>query len=1819
MFKHGTNDEDVVTINGGDFYNIFSPLALTLAGNTEATAILEGGYGGDTLTGRDDTNVVDVLRGSDGNDQLTGLAGADEIDGGAGTADIANYYASNAGVVMTLANEAGVDFTDVSGGHAEGEIGGSLIGETIRNVEIIYGSNPLDGSFGDVFTLSARDGVAYTVYGFNGADEFTIDFANDAGNYLGDNLYGGAQVDSLALTGSNDAGAVVINFYTSEMTLARAEGTTSSVISGFEDLHLAGYTSDQSLIFYGTNGDNKVTLGSFTTTGGLTLQGYGGIDTLDFSGRVATDVAVAVDLGKVDSAVYGIGNIVSGFENIIGGAGADTLTGSASANDLAGGAGNDILQGGYGIDVIDGGAGTDTISYKGELYGINLVLTDELGDNNEPIVAYAYRGFEYDIVTRVENIIGSESGDTLTGIAATTRIDGGGGDDIITGGTNAASLYGGAGNDVLKIGKVAHAAGTGNLVSGTIDGGAGDRDIIDFSESSYTPAGGAEQGVLISFGGGGYTANTVYTIGGRQIASFSNIEGARGTEFADRIFGSVSGGNILYGGGGADTIRSYHGTNHLAGGSGVDRYTMYGHGTHTIYDDGGFIDLRNVGGGAPRGAGNVFGFLTSFQNPNDRDTITFTAGGGLIIQFAVGTAGTGELFNLTIEDFARNAANYEFQIIGAGGAVSIFTGQDLFDLLTPFNRASNLETRVEGSIYADAMYGGALAQNFDGLSGNDALYGYGGDDTLNGGAGDDIIVGGVGDDTLSGGAGNDQLYGGAGNDVLLDGGAGNDYIVGGTGDDSNIAGGTGNDYIDAGTGDDTLITGGAGDDTIYGRAGNDEIDGGDDNDIIYGEDGIDSLRGGAGDDFIYGGAGNDILISGGDGDDYIDGGIGNDILTGGAGDDRFAVLGTSTSGVDTIDGGDGDDLADFSGAGAYVLQADGSYLLVGLTIDFTVVDANGASAVIGGRDGSAEVSYGTLENVEDIIATEFDDSITLKLSDADGNNILLGAGNDELVLKDAVINIADLKDIYDGGSGADTLDLSAVTSTDITNFIYLANNDPVPALADRPPSLPLETGVAPTATYIHPSRILSGVGSSGTDGDDVLGDYTVATTGLRIAPRVATLIGGDGYDTYWLPRARGGDTISNGTKITVIDDGGLIDLTRTTRGAGYGYTVTAENFFTAGGTSGNLAGSPWYVGRIENGDLILTVNNNQSFSRTVATVTIENFQANAAKFTFRVDNNTRENAGAFTEFNGLDVLNALAESFPGNIVNDEVVAADDTGAEAVAGDGYLTRVKYAADGTTIEDYDQVALLRNFEHVKGTAGNDRIFATNVANKLDGGAGDDQLVGDTINKAGTTDGNIYGGNDILKGGLGNDILFGMAGNDELDGGAGVDKLYGGRGDDQLKGGADADVIAGGAGIDTLSYADSLAGTDNAGITLDLSGATSHASVATGSGEDAQGDTVSSVENIIGSAGNDIITGSNAFAASAYAAEAAIDYLDAYPEGSSELAGFVDSLVEAFDGANMLEGGAGDDTLKGLGGNDILLGGDDNDILAGGAGIDFIDGGSGIDTLSYEGEIVGVTVALAGAAYAYFVRADGSDYDYILNVENIIGSAANDALYGDGGVNELTGGGGNDYLVGGAGDDIIDGGADDDTLVGGAGDDTLRGGAGADTFYGGAGNDTITGGTGADTIYTDAGKETIDAGDDDDTIIFAASVKPGAEDFVIDVVDGGGGKDLADFYGTYAYFTKDNVNYGIKVDLSDADGDAADDIASVTLNKETDADVVATLDNIESVSGTFLADTITGSSVANTIFGNDGDDILKGLGGDDTIYGGAGGDDYRWRGRR
>ena len=166
------------------------------------------------------------------------------------------------------------------------------------------------------------------------------------------------------------------------------------------------------------------------------------------------------------------------------------------------------------------------------------------------------------------------------------------------------------------------------------------------------------------------------------------------------------------------------------------------------------------------------------------------------------------------------------------------------------------------------------------------------------------------------------------------------------------------------------------------------------------------------------------------------------------------------------------------------------------------------------------------------------------------------------------------------------------------------------------------------------------------------------------------------------------------------------------------------------------------------------------------------------------------------------------------------------------------------------------------------------------------------------------------------LGNDgvKLTGGTGDDTLTGSDRDDILTGGAGDDLLIGGGGADMLDGGAGVDTADYSRS-----NDRVTINL---------ATGaaSGGHAQGDTLTSVENIIGSTHDDIIRGDAS--ANTLSGHRGVDWL--YGEA----------------GNDTLRGDAGRDVLIGGDGNDTLVGGDGNDALIGDAGNDTLTGGTGID---------------------------------------------------------------------------------------------------------------------------------------------------------------------------------------------------------------------------------------------------------------------------------
>jgi Ca2+-binding RTX toxin-like protein len=174
-------------------------------------------------------------------------------------------------------------------------------------------------------------------------------------------------------------------------------------------------------------------------------------------------------------------------------------------------------------------------------------------------------------------------------------------------------------------------------------------------------------------------------------------------------------------------------------------------------------------------------------------------------------------------------------------------------------------------------------------------------------------------------------------------------------------------------------------------------------------------------------------------------------------------------------------------------------------------------------------------------------------------------------------------------------------------------------------------------------------------------------------------------------------------------------------------------------------------------------------------------------------------------------------------------------------------------------------------LNGLGGNDTLYGMGGDDTLNGGAGADLLDGGSSN-------------DVLNGGADNDTLLGVIGNDTLNGDAGNDFLDGFTGNDTLNGGADNDTLSGGSGDDLL---DGGTGTDRSVFSSAFAAVTIDLRITTAQNTGGDGiDTLLSIEELVGSAYDDILIGNNV--------------------------------------ANYLAGGDGNDVLNGLGGDDTIDGG-------------------------------------------------------------------------------------------------------------------------------------------------------------------------------------------------------------------------------------------------------------------------------------------------------
>jgi Ca2+-binding RTX toxin-like protein len=342
------------------------------------------------------------------------------------------------------------------------------------------------------------------------------------------------------------------------------------------------------------------------------------------------------------------------------------------------------------------------------------------------------------------------------------------------------------------------------------------------------------------------------------------------------------------------------------------------------------------------------------------------------------------------------------------------------------------------------------------------------------------------------------------------------------------------------------------------------------------------------------------------------------------------------------------------------------------------------------------------------------------------------------------------------------------------------------------------------------------------------------------------------------------------------------------------------------------------------------------------------------------------------------------------------------------------------------------------------------------------------------------NVNAGSDAAGDKLsGFENIIGSDFDDSLTADAGNNLLIGGQGDDTLNGGL---------GTDTVTYANET-GPDGVFVNLE-----------SGFGFDSYGglDSLTGIENVIGTGNDDSISGNSA--------------------------------------ANKLEGGAGDDFLAGGGGNDTLIGGAGHGTFEGGTGADSIVGDSLHDLVTYENSTVGVTVNLSLATAQ--VSAGEASGDILSKIEDVTGSAFNDTLTGTdvknyieggAGADRLDGGDGFDYAIynsktigvtvnlGAAGAQVSTGDASGDVLIniegvdGTDANDRLIGNADANGLYGERGNDTLTGGAGSDIF----GFNTFE-GDSDVDLITDFQVGVGGDVLHVgNILDGySGGDDINDF---------------------------------------------------------------------------------------------------------
>ena len=1523
-----------------------------LYGNTGNDS-LDGGAGNDYLQSISGEGN-DTLNGGDGNDTLyiNSYSGTSEsvlMVGGGGDDTFQTYISTYGNRTITATGGTGVDTYFFSSGGATANyavtdfsagIGGDrldvskLLDYSAADGRGYEGGNPMSTTNGYLRLLQSgadtllqydEDGAVGTGHTWHTAITLknVAATAITADNFVGNIPPNGSEVAGLTLNGTGTSETLEGSHFND--TILGGAGSDNIKGSGgadwieggdetayeWEGDNIEGGPGNDTILggagrdyLYGNTGNDSLDGGagndylqSISGEGNDTLNGGDGNDTLYINSYSGTSESVLMVGGGGDDtfqtyiSTYGNRTITA-----TGGTGVDTYffsSGGATANyavtDFSAGIGGDRLdvsklldysaadgrgyEGGNPMSTTNGylrllQSGADTLLQYDEDGAVGTGHTWHTAITLKNVAATAINAHNFKPLT----IEGTAGADTLDGGLGVDTLNGGGGDDVLDGNWGDDSMTGGTGNDTYYVDNL------GDLVKEVAGEGA-DKVIATID---YVMAGNVEN---LDLGSGA----------------------SKGTGNAlNNVINGNSASNTLNGGSGADT---------LAGGAGNDTYyvdnlgdvvnEVAGQGTDRVvayldYTLGSTLENLTLGGtGNIKGAGN--GANNSMAGNAGNNILDGGAGndsmnGGDGNDSLLGGDGADTVIGGVGSDTVAGGVGADSLVGGTGDDVYIVDnlgdlvsevageGADKVIALIDYVMSGEIENLDLGS-GASRGTGNALANIMQANDNGNELQGGGGNDQLRGGKGNDKLQGGDGDDRVDAGEGNDEIVGGDG--------AGNDTYVGGVGTDtvrytSAITGITVDLTLGTASGNeigsDTLseienVIGGQAGDSLKGNSQANNIDGYTGNDTINGYGGADTLVGGQGSDSYYVDLSTDVVTE------------------------------NLNEGTDTV----------YSTATAFTLSANvengriytsNAASLTGNTLNNVIYAGAGNNSLVGG-DGTDTLSYyygvtgitgvtvslasttaqttggsgtDTISGFENLYGSNNNDSLTGSSS----NNVLNGyAGTDTLV----------------GGAGDDTYyvdvagDVIIETSTGgkdlvLSSFLgtYVMGNYVEEGRINSTGAANLTGNSLSNLLYAGAgNNILNG--GTGTEADTVsylYGLISGATLGVNVSLLLTTgqNTGRSGNDTLTnienLTGSSLNDTLTGSAGNNVLDGGlGTDSLVGGLGNDTYVINTSADKIVenaSEGTDTVNVLFSGYTLGaNLENGRISTTVAANLTGN------SLSNF-IYAGKGNNVIDGGTGTDSVSFYEGN-----------------NGTGVTASLLAGTAMGGSGTDTLISI----------------------------ERLYGTNYADKFIGNAGANYLRG-------------YAGNDTLDGGTGNDSMVGDDGNDIYyvrDAGdvvsetnatastGGTDTVYsylthsatqtytlganiengrivattasnmtGNVLSNTIYAGAGNNLISGGTGteIDTVSYQYGL-----------FSGATSgiNANLATGIITGTSGtDTLTRIENLIGSSLNDTLVGST--------------------------------------GNNSLNGGSGNDSLSGGDGNDTLIGGAGKDTLVGGNGNDIFD---------------------------------------------------------------------------------------------------------------------------------------------------------------------------------------------------------------------------------------------------------------------------------------